>query len=96
MAAKSRGRVRGVLLVSVTGYGLAAIFLTWGAPDLALTQVLVETVTLVIFVLVIRKLPRYFTNRPLRLVALVARSARGGRRHRDDTHRARLRRRPHA
>ena len=64
-AAKSRGRVRGVLLVSVTGYGLAAVFLTWGAPDLALTQVLVETVTLVVFVLVIRKLPRYFTNRPL-------------------------------
>ncbi|NLE98422.1 MAG: Na+/H+ antiporter subunit A [Propionibacterium sp.] len=65
VAAKSRGRVRGVLLTSVTGYGLAVTFLTWGAPDLALTQILVESVTLVVFVLVIRKLPRYFTNRPL-------------------------------
>lgn len=64
-AAKSRGRVRGILLTSATGYGLAATFLMWGAPDLALTQVLVETVTLIVFVLVIRKLPRYFTNRPL-------------------------------
>ena len=64
-AAGSRGRVRGVLLVGVTGYVLALMFAMAGAPDLALTQVLVETVTLVVFVLVVRKLPRYFTNRPL-------------------------------
>ena len=64
-AAGSRGRIRAVLLVGVTGYGLALLFAIGGAPDLALTQVLVETVTLVVFVLVVRKLPRYFTNRPL-------------------------------
>ncbi len=64
-AVKSRGRVRGVLMASATGYGLACVFLMWGSPDLALTQVLVETVTMVVFILVIRKLPRYFTNRPL-------------------------------
>ena len=34
-----------VLLVSVTGYGLALIFALQGAPDLALTQLLVEIVT---------------------------------------------------
>ena len=65
LAASSRGRIRAVLLVGVTGYGLALLFALGGAPDLALTQVLVETVTLVVFVLVVRKLPRYFTNRPL-------------------------------
>ena len=65
LAATSRGRIRAVLLVGVTGYGLALLFALGGAPDLALTQVLVETVTLVVFVLVVRKLPRYFTNRPL-------------------------------
>lgn len=65
LAATSRGRIRAVLLVGVTGYGLALLFAIGGAPDLALTQVLVETVTLVVFVLVVRKLPRYFTNRPL-------------------------------
>lgn len=64
-AAKSRGRIRAVLLTGVTGYGLALMFMMAGAPDLALTQVLVETVSLIIFVLVIRRLPRYFTNRPL-------------------------------
>lgn len=64
-AAKSRGRVRGIVLTGATGYGLAVIFLMWGAPDLALTQLLVETVALVVFILVVRKLPRYFTNRPL-------------------------------
>ena len=65
LAATSRGRIRAVLLVGFTGYGLALLFAIGGAPDLALTQVLVETVTLVIFVLAVRKLPRYFTNRPL-------------------------------
>lgn len=64
-AAKSRGRVRGIMLTGATGYGLALLFVMWGAPDLALTQLLVETVSLVVFVLVVRKLPRYFTNRPL-------------------------------
>ena len=50
------------MLVGVTGYGMAVLFLLHGAPDLALTQVLVETVTLVVFVLVLRKLPKYFTR----------------------------------
>ncbi len=65
LAATSRGRLRAVMLVGVTGYGVAMLFLLHGAPDLALTQVLVETVTLVIFALVLRKLPKYFTTRPL-------------------------------
>ncbi|HET7666015.1 MAG TPA: Na+/H+ antiporter subunit A, partial [Mycobacterium sp.] len=52
-----RNRLASVLLVSVTGYGCGAIFAFHGAPDLALTQFLVETLTLVIFVLVLRTLP---------------------------------------
>src|SRR5690606_27929035 len=48
-----------------------------GAPDLALTQVLVETVTLVVFVLVLRRLPIYFSNRPLAATRFV-RIAIGG------------------
>nr|QMS48118.1 Na(+) H(+) antiporter subunit A [uncultured bacterium] len=36
---------------------MAALFAFHGAPDLALTQVLVETVTLIAFVLVLRRLP---------------------------------------
>ncbi|MDT0203464.1 Na+/H+ antiporter subunit A [Nocardioides sp. AE5] len=62
---RSRRRLRAVLLVGVTGYGTAMLFLLHGAPDLALTQVLVETTSLVVFVLVLRRLPDYFTDRPL-------------------------------
>ena len=52
-----------VLVVGVTGYGLAVLFVLQGAPDLALTQFLVETLTLVTFVLVLRKLPKDITER---------------------------------
>ena len=52
-----RNRLAAVLLVGVTGYGCGTIFAFHGAPDLALTQFLVETLTLVIFVLVLRALP---------------------------------------
>jgi multicomponent Na+:H+ antiporter subunit A len=65
LAARSRRRLKAVLLVGVAGYGNAALFLLHGAPDLALTQVLCETVTLVVMVLVMRRLPPYFSYRPL-------------------------------
>ena len=39
-----RGGCARCMLVGVTGYGTAMLFLLHGAPDLALTQVLVETV----------------------------------------------------
>ncbi len=65
LAARARRRLKAILLAGLSGYGLAAIFLLHGAPDLALTQVLVETVTLVVLVLVLRRLPPYFSVRPL-------------------------------
>ncbi len=67
MTVRSRRRLRAVVLAGVTGYGCAVLFLLHGAPDIALTQVLVETVSLTVFVLVLRRLPDYFTDRPLRL-----------------------------
>lgn len=57
-ALRVRTRFQSVVLVGVTGYGMAALFAMYGAPDLALTQALVETVTLIAFVLVIRRLPQ--------------------------------------
>jgi multicomponent Na+:H+ antiporter subunit A len=62
--ARSRRRLRAVILVGITGYGTAMLFLLHGAPDLALTQLLVETVALVIFVLVVRRLPQRFSDTP--------------------------------
>lgn len=66
LAARARHRMKAVLLMGVTGYGVALTYELYGAPDLALTQVLSETITLVLFVLVLRRLPPYFSNRPLR------------------------------
>ncbi|HEY9293061.1 MAG TPA: Na+/H+ antiporter subunit A [Microlunatus sp.] len=65
LSGKARGRMKAILLVGVTGYGVAFLFLLQGAPDLALTQVLVETVTLIVLTLVLRKLGPYFSDRPL-------------------------------
>ncbi len=67
-AARARRRLRAVFLVGVTGYGTAMLFLLHGAPDLALTQVLVETVALVLFVLVLRRLSGKFPDDPSRRV----------------------------
>ena len=65
LTARSRRRLKAVILAGISGYGMAALFLLHGAPDLALTQVLVETITLIVFVLVLRRLPAYFSVRPL-------------------------------
>ncbi|MBI3214524.1 MAG: Na+/H+ antiporter subunit A [Mycobacterium sp.] len=62
-----RNRLAAVLLVGVTGYGCGAIFALHGAPDLALTQFLVETLMLVIFVLVLRTLPAEADRENMRL-----------------------------
>jgi multicomponent Na+:H+ antiporter subunit A len=55
-----RNRLAAVLCVGAVGYGIAVMFVFQGAPDLALTQVLVETLVLVLFVLVLRHLPARF------------------------------------
>ncbi|MDJ1114032.1 Na+/H+ antiporter subunit A [Microbacterium dauci] len=57
VAVRARKRYTGVVLVSVTGLGMVLLFATSGAPDLALTQILVETVTLIAFALVLRRIP---------------------------------------
>ena len=44
-------------MVGLTGYSMAFIFALHGAPDLALTQALVETIVMVVFMLVLRKMP---------------------------------------
>ncbi|MDT0182441.1 Na+/H+ antiporter subunit A [Microbacterium sp. ARD31] len=57
VAIRARKRYTGVVLVSVTGLGMVLLFATSGAPDLALTQILVEIVTLIAFALVLRRIP---------------------------------------
>jgi multicomponent Na+:H+ antiporter subunit A len=64
LTARSRRRLKAVIMLGVTGYGTATLYVLHGAPDLGLTQTLVETVSLVVFVLALRRLPEYFTDRP--------------------------------
>ncbi|MGW3603968.1 Na+/H+ antiporter subunit A [Micromonospora sp. NPDC005161] len=66
LAVRARRRLTAMLLVGMTGYGSAMLFVLHGAPDLALTQFLVETATIAVFVLVLRRLPNRFSVRPLR------------------------------
>ena len=56
-AIRATKRFQAAMLVGVTGYGMSALFAMQGAPDLALTQILVELVTIVAVVLVLRRLP---------------------------------------
>jgi multicomponent Na+:H+ antiporter subunit A len=58
--ARARRRFAAVLLLGSVGFGVAVLFVIQGAPDLALTQLLVETLLLVMFVLVLRFLPSDF------------------------------------
>jgi multicomponent Na+:H+ antiporter subunit A len=65
-AAVVRRRFAAALLLGVTGYAMAALFVVQGAPDLALTQAAIETLTTVLFVLVLRRLPDRFERRSAR------------------------------
>ncbi|MFF2137638.1 Na+/H+ antiporter subunit A [Streptomyces sp. NPDC058193] len=53
-------RMKAVVLAGLTGYGTALLFVVQGAPDLALTQFCVETVSMIVFVLVLRRMPVRF------------------------------------
>ncbi|HSJ35069.1 MAG TPA: hydrogen gas-evolving membrane-bound hydrogenase subunit E [Acidimicrobiia bacterium] len=53
-------RLGAVLFLGAVGYGVAVLFVIQGAPDLALTQLLIETLTLALFVLLLRHLPARF------------------------------------
>jgi multicomponent Na+:H+ antiporter subunit A len=56
-AVRARSRVLAIGALGVVGTGAALIFLVYGAPDLALTQLLVETLTLIIASIVLLRLP---------------------------------------
>ncbi len=56
-AAVVRRRISAALMLGAVGYGMAGLFIVQGAPDLALTQLVIETLATVLFVLVLRFLP---------------------------------------
>lgn len=56
-AVLSTKRLAAIAALGVVGYGVALIFVLFGAPDVAMTQFLVETLTVIVFVLVFYHLP---------------------------------------
>jgi len=52
--------VAGVLTLSILGFMVAIFYILASAPDLALTQLTVETLLLVIFLLVLDRLPAFY------------------------------------
>ncbi|MBT8211846.1 MAG: DUF4040 domain-containing protein, partial [Acidimicrobiia bacterium] len=65
LLAMSRRRFAAVLLLGSVGLGSASLFVMQGAPDLALTQLLVEAVSVAIYVFVLRHLPARFKAPPV-------------------------------
>jgi multicomponent Na+:H+ antiporter subunit A len=59
IGALAKSRLTAVMALGVVGYSVALIYALYGAPDLAITQILIETLTLVLFVLVVVHLPRF-------------------------------------
>lgn len=66
VAVWARSRLTAVVGLGVTGYGVALLFLLFGAPDLAMTQFAIETLTVVLFVLVLYRLPPFLSRSSLR------------------------------
>jgi len=59
-AARARSVMAAVLSLGTVGYGLALLYVLYGAPDLAATQFAVETLTVVLFVLVFHQLRGFY------------------------------------
>jgi len=55
----AKSRLTAIILNSVLGYGVALFFVIFRAPDLALTQIVVETVTTVLFLVAYYFLPEW-------------------------------------
>jgi multicomponent Na+:H+ antiporter subunit A len=52
-------RIAAVAALGAVGYGVALFFVLLGAPDLALTQFSIETLTVLLFLVVVYRLPPY-------------------------------------
>lgn len=79
-ATLARSRLAAILSLGTTGYGIALLFIIYGAIDVAITMILAETLILVLFMVVIYHLPKFtnFSSKLTRLRdAVIALSAGG-------------------
>ncbi|PKR80511.1 Na(+)/H(+) antiporter subunit A [Brumimicrobium salinarum] len=55
----TKSRLTAIAGMGVLGYTMCFIFVFYGAPDLAMTQFSIDTLTVILFVLVVYRLPKY-------------------------------------
>jgi len=55
----TKSRLSAIAGMGVLGYTMCLIFVFYGAPDLAMTQFSIDTLTVILFVLVLYRLPKY-------------------------------------
>ncbi len=53
----ARTLLTAVAFLGLVGYGVTLIYILYGAPDLAITQLLTETLQVILFVLIVYKMP---------------------------------------
>lgn len=58
----SQGRLSAIASMGIVGALISLIYIIYGAPDLAMTQLSIETLSVILFVLVLYKLPRFVTH----------------------------------
>ena len=59
VAVTTRSRLGAVTALGVVGYGIALVYLLFSAPDLAIAQILVESLTVLLFVLTFYHMPKF-------------------------------------
>jgi multicomponent Na+:H+ antiporter subunit A len=59
LAVLTKSRLFAVVALGAVGYSVVLIYVMFGAPDLAMTQFSIDTLTVILLVLVLRRLPRY-------------------------------------
>lgn len=57
----ARSRLTAVVAMGVVGYAICLMFVIYSAPDLAMTQFSIDTLTVILFVLVLSSLPKYLS-----------------------------------
>lgn len=64
----TRSRLTAIASLGIIGYCICLIFVFYGAPDLAMTQFTIDTLTVILFVLVLFKLPPFLTFRNKKII----------------------------
>jgi multicomponent Na+:H+ antiporter subunit A len=65
----SPSRLAAIAAMGVVGYSICLLYVFYSAPDLAMTQFAIDTLTVILFILVLYRLPKYiiYANRLIRM-----------------------------